>query len=179
MPTIFTHAAVPLAVGLGLGKDVISRRLMVTGVVASMIPDLDGISFWAGIPYASVLGHRGFTHSILFVLFCGLLAATFHRFFKTKASTAFFFIGSVVLSHIFLDAITNGGLGTALLWPFSNERFFLPFRPIEVSPLALTRLFSSRGIQVMTSELKWVWLPMLCLFVLLLPIRSFSKTKRT
>lgn len=179
MPTIFTHAAVPLAVGLGLGKDVISRRLMVTGVVVSMIPDLDGISFWVGIPYASALGHRGFTHSILFVLFCGLLAAIFRRFFKTKASTAFFFIGSVVLSHIFLDALTNGGLGTALLWPFSNERFFLPFRPIEVSPLTLTRLFSSRGIQVMMSELKWVWLPTLCLFVLLLPIRSFSKTKRT
>ena len=48
MLTIFTHAAVPQAVGLGLGKDVISRRVMVTGVVASMTPDLDGISFRAG-----------------------------------------------------------------------------------------------------------------------------------
>lgn len=179
MPTVFSHAAVPLSLGLGLGKAMISSRLLIAGIAASVIPDLDGISFWTGIPYASAFGHRGFTHSLLFVLFCSLVASLFHRFLKTKAVTAFLFIGGTVLSHIILDALTNGGLGTALLWPYSNGRFFLPFRPIEVSPVTVARFLSGRGLQVLLSELKWVWLPMTAVFILLLSIRRFAKTKRT
>jgi len=36
MPTVFTHPAVPLAIGLGLGKDVISTPLLIAGVAVSM-----------------------------------------------------------------------------------------------------------------------------------------------
>jgi len=58
-----------------------------------------------------------------------------------------------------LDMLTNGGRGIALFAPFSNARYFFPWRPIEVSPISVQRFFSQRGVQIMRSELQWVWLP--------------------
>ena len=180
MPTVFSHGAIPLALGLGLGKKTVSPRLMATGIVASILPDIDGISFWTGISYASVFGHRGLTHSLLFVLLCALLGMALHRWLKAKALTAFLFIATAVLSHILLDSMTNGGLGTALLWPFSTERFFFGTRPIEVSPVTLQRLLSSRGIKVCLSELQWVWLPSMALFLITAATRQLlCRTKCT
>jgi inner membrane protein len=50
-----------------------------------------------------------------------------------------------------LDTLTDGGLGIALLWPFSNERFFAPWRPIPVAPIG-ARMLSSRGLHVVLTE---------------------------
>jgi inner membrane protein len=58
-----------------------------------------------------------------------------------------------------LDGMTNGGLGIAFFSPFSHRRRFLPWRVIEVSPLRPSALFSRRGLQVLRSELRWVWTP--------------------
>ncbi|HMS10742.1 MAG TPA: metal-dependent hydrolase, partial [Pyrinomonadaceae bacterium] len=66
MPTIFTHPAVPLALGFGLGKKVIAPRLLAAGVAASIIPDLDVIAFRLNIAYSSEWGHRGFSHALAF-----------------------------------------------------------------------------------------------------------------
>lgn len=62
-------------------------------------------------------------------------------------------------SHPLLDAMTSGGLGVALAWPWSEQRFFAPWRPIRVSPFA-PQFFSARGIATLLSELRWVWLPL-------------------
>ncbi|MDR1227509.1 MAG: metal-dependent hydrolase [Azoarcus sp.] len=62
-------------------------------------------------------------------------------------------------SHIALDAATNGGLGVAAFWPFSDERYFLPWRPIRVSPLNPRVFMSERGLAVLRSGFLWVWLP--------------------
>ena len=69
-----------------------------------------------------------------------------------------------VSSHILLDAMTNGGLGVAALWPFDQTRYFCDWRPIRVSPFGLKGLLSQRGLAVMLSELRWVWAP--CLAVI-------------
>lgn len=58
MSTILTHPAAPLAITWGLGRGVISKRLLHFGMVASMIPDLDVEAFRLGIPYAAQFGHR-------------------------------------------------------------------------------------------------------------------------
>lgn len=57
------------------------------------------------------------------------------------------------MSHGLLDAMTDGGRGIAFFSPFSNHRYFLPWRPIRVSPIG--------GIDfgVLWSEVRWVWLP--------------------
>ncbi|MDO8697617.1 MAG: metal-dependent hydrolase, partial [Pseudomonas sp.] len=74
MPTILTHAAVPLALGLGLGSRIVPPRLLLAGVLAAMLPDLDVLAFLLHISYADDFGHRGISHSLLFALSVGLLA---------------------------------------------------------------------------------------------------------
>ena len=62
-------------------------------------------------------------------------------------------------SHGILDATTDGGLGIAFFSPFSNARYFLPWRPIAVSPIGVAAFFSERGLNVLRSEFKCIWLP--------------------
>lgn len=159
MPTIITHAAVPLAIGLGLGSANIPRRLLLAGVAAAMLPDLDVIAFKLGIAYADDMGHRGVTHSLLFALIAGLIAAWLAPWLRSPPKRAVLFVSVACASHGLLDMCTNGGLGIAFLWPFAHERYFLPWQFIQVSPLAMDKVLSARGLQVMYSELSWVWLP--------------------
>ncbi|EIJ65407.1 hypothetical protein BD31_I1041 [Candidatus Nitrosopumilus salaria BD31] len=53
----------------------------------------------------------------------------------------------------------QGGLGVAIAWPFDQQRYFLPFRPIEVSLVSISAFFSEWGLRVIYSELLWVFLP--------------------
>jgi len=70
---------------------------------------------------------------------------------------AYFFLATA--SHGLLDAMTDGGLGVAFFAPFENRRYFLPWRPIQVSPIGIGRFFSERGVAIFQSELLWIWLP--------------------
>lgn len=76
---------------------------------------------------------------------------------STVQAATFVFICAA--SHPLLDAMTSGGLGVALAWPWSEQRFFASWRPIRVSPFA-PQFFSARGIATLLSELRWVWLPL-------------------
>ena len=155
MPSIITHPAIPLAIGLGLGSGVVSRRLLVAGIAAAVVPDLDVYLE----RFMSAIGHRGITHTLVFALACGVLAAVFARMLDARPLTAFLFIVVATASHPLLDAFTNGGAGIPFLWPFTHERWFMPVQPIEVSPLGIAPFFSMRGIEVLASELVWVWVP--------------------
>jgi inner membrane protein len=75
-------------------------------------------------------------------------------------------------SHGVLDAMTDGGMGVAFLSPFETTRYFLPWRPIRVSPIAVQRFFSPRGYVVLRSELLWIWVPAILLAALVLGLRS-------
>ena len=69
------------------------------------------------------------------------------------------FLFSVIGSHGLLDAMTDGGLGIAFLFP-DNTRYFLAWRPIVVGPIDPSDFFSEWGIAVIRSELMVVWLPL-------------------
>lgn len=179
MASAFTHIAVPVSIFLGAGRKKISLRLLLLGFFLSIVPDLDSLGFKMGVPYESQWGHRGFTHSILFAAVIALLLLPFERFFETKrralAVTAFVSMAS----HGILDALTNGGLGVAFFWPFSQERYFFPWHNIKVSPLSPKLFFSRWGLEILQSEFVYVWLP--CLFVgflFFLLRRFFVGTKR-
>jgi inner membrane protein len=158
MPTIFTHAAVPLLLGAAAGPKRVSRRLLAASAIAAMLPDADTLGFKFGIAYASDFGHRGAAHSVMFALAVALVATALSGWLRTTPWRAFGFVGLAALSHPLLDALTNGGLGVALAWPWDDRRFFFPWRPIEVSPIG-TRFFSARGLAVIGSEVLWVVLP--------------------
>ncbi|MDR0715910.1 MAG: metal-dependent hydrolase [Azoarcus sp.] len=163
MPTIVTHAVPALALGAALGFRRISPRLFWAAVFCAMLPDFDVIGFRFGVRYADLLGHRGFSHSLLFALICGGLGALAAPLLHCRRTLAFGLLFAAVASHIALDAATSGGLGVAAFWPFSDERYFFPWRPIRVSPLSPRVFFSGRGLEVLRSELLWVWLPCLTL----------------
>jgi inner membrane protein len=158
MPTIFTHAAVPVLLGAAAGRQRISRRLLWAGGIAAMLPDADTLGFRFHIAYANAFGHRGAMHSATFALLSATLAALMHRRLHATRVCTFVFIGLACLSHPLLDMLTDGGLGVALVWPFSSKRYVFPWHPIRVSPIG-ARFFSTRGWPVIESELLWVWLP--------------------
>jgi len=218
MPSIITHAAVPLALWCAADRGRIPPRLLAAGVIAAMLPDADVLVFALHIPYADAFGHRGASHSLLFAFVLAAVAAVLAFFGSgrpwsvpgnsgsrrpwsallcqprlapteeamarsgsgrpwsavscqprlaptkagpTVASTlqAAVFVFVCAASHPLLDAMTSGGLGVALAWPWSEQRFFAPWRPIRVSPFA-PQFFSARGVATLLSELRWVWLPL-------------------
>ncbi|MEO8039645.1 MAG: metal-dependent hydrolase, partial [Betaproteobacteria bacterium] len=159
MPTILSHPAVPLALGIGLGGHVISRRLLLMGLAAAILPDLDVLSFRLGISYGDAFGHRGFSHSLLVAVLSAWAAACASGPLRSSFARVFWFVAVAMASHGILDTFTNGGQGVALLWPGSAERFFAPVRPIEVSPIGIRRFLSDGAIEVLRSELTWIWMP--------------------
>ncbi|WP_164117890.1 metal-dependent hydrolase [Sphingorhabdus sp. Alg239-R122] len=168
MPTIMSHAAVPIAGALVLGHGRLTTAVVATGIVLAMLPDLDVIGFGMGIEYGEAWGHRGASHSLLVAAICGLLAAALLRpaHFKTVALYLF----TCMASHGILDAFTNGGLGAALLWPFDDARYFAPYRPVEVSPIG-NSFFTGRGLAVLWSEFFTIWLPLAGFVVLVLAMK--------
>jgi inner membrane protein len=159
MPTIIAHAAVPIANVAAIGRGRVGARLTVAGVVAAMLPDADVLAFGFGIPYASDIGHRGVTHSLLFAVFAGLAAGAVSKQLNSSRSTAFIFVAIACASHGLLDMFTNGGLGIAYFWSLISERFFFKIRPVEVSPIGIRRFFSAEGVTVIASETVWIWIP--------------------
>ena len=156
MPTIMTHAVAGIALTRLLTPRP-SLALMSACAFCAMLPDADVVSFAAGVPYGDMLGHRGLTHSLAFALAVGAAVGAW-----TKSARTALCIGLATVSHGLLDALTNGGLGVGFLIPFSADRYFFPWTPIQVSPIGLG-FFSARGLSVFASELLWVWLP--CAFI--------------
>lgn len=161
MASAFSHIAIPAVLFACCKSSRVNAKLFVLAAVCSVIPDIDVIAFHFGIPYRSQWGHRGFTHSIFFAFVLATLLSAFHRQLNSKPWTVLWFCFLSCVSHALLDAMTNGGLGVAFYWPFSLERLFFPFRPIQVSPIGVGRFFTAKGLNVIASELIWVLFPAL------------------
>ena len=166
MCSVLTHPAVPLALSVFLPQGTASAPLLLTGVACSVMPDLDVLSFQFGIRHNALLGHRGLSHSLGFAaVVSAVLIWTLLRQRPAGSGLIFVFLFVSTLSHGLLDMLTNGGLGVALFAPVTNQRYFFPWRPIEVSPLEIGRFFSAWGLCILVSEGKWVWLPAAVVFV--------------
>jgi inner membrane protein len=159
VPTILSHPAVALGIAPWFRR--LPAALVATAAILTSIPDADVLMFSFGVPYEHPLGHRGVTHSIAFaVVLAAVAAVVFLRFSRVALSfpTVFAFLFLSVVSHGVLDAMTNGGRGIGFFIPFSSGRFFLPIRPIIVSPIGAAD-FAERAGPVLVSEVQWVWLP--------------------
>lgn len=156
MPTIVTHAVVPLAVAAGVGTKRIPWRLATVGAALAMAPDADVIGFRFGVDYAADWGHRGATHSLVMALIAASAMCLAWREARHWQAWLFLFLAGA--SHGLLDMLTSGGLGVAVFWPFDVSRHFFPATPIRVSPIGVG-FFSMRGLQTLISEAMWVWTP--------------------
>lgn len=172
MASIFGHGIVGYTLSKVIDKQNL-KWLVFAAIISTIFPDLDVLSFKLGIPYEAPLGHRGFSHSIVFAfLWAFILMLVFGK--KNKLIW-FFVILLSTLSHGILDAMTSGGKGVGFLIPFDNKRFFFPFREIKVSPIGVNKFFSEWGIQVILSELKYIFLP--CLIILM--VSFFIRFKKS
>jgi inner membrane protein len=149
-----------LAVGMACGRAyanfrddrALVRRAMIAFSVISLWPDIDALGFAFGVRYSDPFGHRGATHSLTFAVLIGLATFAFAKWKNLPAMRTALFAGGVAASHCLLDTMTyGGGLGCALLWPFTDARFWAPVRFIPIAPIGL-HLFSPRGLYVMAFE---------------------------
>jgi inner membrane protein len=169
MASAFSHAFAAVALGKAYTGKRMPWRFWALAVASAVLPDADVISFGFGIPYGSMFGHRGITHSLPFALAWAFLVvwcefkqvARFSR--RWWGLLAFFFV--VTASHGVLDALTNGGRGVAFFAPFSSARYFFPWHGIEVSPISVTQFLSQRGGAVLRSEAKYIWVPCFLLWL--------------
>jgi inner membrane protein len=157
------------ALGKTTFREPMPARFWFLALACSVVPDVDVIGYQFGIRYRDVLGHRGLSHSLFFALLAGLLVVTvafpaISRFSKKWWSMVLFFF-AVTASHGFLDSLTDKGLGVAFFSPFDTTRHFLFWRPIQASPMAISRFFSETGLRVMVNEMIWIWTPMALLYV--------------
>lgn len=178
MPSIPTHFVVGAALGQVAGQPMRSDwRFWTVALVCSALPDVDVIGFSFGVQYGDLWGHRGMTHSLLFAAFVGVLAAMAVGGARAQLLWNALLLSLITASHGFLDAMTNGGLGIAFLSPFDPTRYFLPWRPILVSPIGLGRFLSERGAAVLVSEIVYVWLPAIVVGLILHVLRRFLDNK--
>lgn len=166
MASVLSHPAVPLAIAVAAGPASVPLALTAVACVASVLPDIDAVGYWAGVPYDAPLGHRGFTHSLCFALLVALGCARLAPRLGASSGTVFAVVFLATASHGLLDALTTGGMGVAFFSPFSNARFFLPWRVIRVSPIGISSFLSPWGIAVLRSEALWIWTP--CAFLAIL-----------
>lgn len=162
MPTIFSHAVAALGLGAAFFGRKAPARVLALGALCAVLPDADVVGFALGVRYEDPLGHRGLSHSLAFAaaLATAVLPLAYRRGKDGPGPGriwGYLFLSTA--SHGLLDAMTDGGLGIALLAPLDDTRYFFPFRPIEVSPIGVRRFLSERGLAVIASELLWIWLP--------------------
>ncbi|MCB0523082.1 MAG: metal-dependent hydrolase [Lewinellaceae bacterium] len=177
MASIFGHVAASSAIGYtAFPRNFNTITFLIAGFCA-FAPDLDVLAFRFGIPYSSQWGHRGWTHSIVFAIVFGIVITLLYKALSPKNTVGFktglFFVLST-LSHPLLDMFTNGGRGCAIWWPFSTERIFFPFRPIQVSPMSVGGFLSEWGIKVLMSELIWIGVPLMALSLIVWWRRKFT-----
>lgn len=162
MASVPSHAVFALALGTWLAPAISRRRILLLGVALAVLPDIDSVGYWLGVPTRSWLGHRGLTHSIAFAVgigLCGALAAARSWVPADTRPRLALYLVLAVLSHGTLDAFTNGGPGIAFFSPFSNARYFFPFRPLVVSPIGVEGVLGERGLRILASEARWILLP--------------------
>lgn len=176
MASAFSHAAAALVIGKLAPFSLKPAKFWWLSIGCSLLPDADVLGLAFGVPYGDMFGHRGLTHSLVFA--CLLSIVVVESLFRAVERGSrrwwqlitYFFI--VTASHGILDAMTDGGLGVAFLAPFDNSRYFFPWRPVMVSPIGVAPFFSRYGLNVLLSEVVWIWAP---LVMVLLMVKVFAR----
>jgi inner membrane protein len=175
MPTVVGHALLGGVSGWALPREQVPIRAVWIGALCAAAPDADSVGFSLGVPYGHWLGHRGFSHSLVFAVLLAATVVAVYRLLPAYRGSRWvlaWYLAACTASHGLLDAMTDGGLGVAFFSPFSNRRFFLPWRPLVVSPLDVFSLFSAWGLRVLVSEALCIGIPVTLIVVARLAVGS-------
>ncbi|HJX71799.1 MAG TPA: metal-dependent hydrolase [Bacteroidales bacterium] len=135
------------------------NKSVLWGIIIGTIPDLDVFVALFFDPVQSLLVHRGFTHSILFILvltpLVGILLKKIYRKSATSLRRWILMVFLVLGTHVLLDLFTT--YGTGLFEPFSHYR-------VEWSTIAIVDLFYT--------------VPLILSILILMFFRRTSQTRR-
>src|SRR5215469_4236120 len=67
MASALSQGVAALSIGTCFYRPQTPKRVWIAAVLCSVVPDIDAIGFRSGIHYGDFWGHRGFTHSLVFV----------------------------------------------------------------------------------------------------------------
>jgi len=180
MASAFGHAALGATLGKLLLPDRRHWPYWVAAAICAALPDVDSVGYRLGVPYDSLWGHRGLTHSLLAAVVVAVVGTGLGRLGgainRPPAGRLALLLFLATASHGLLDAMTTGGLGVAFFSPWDLKRYFFGFRPIKVSPISIRAFLGGRGLRVLASEALWVGLP--CLLLLWLQ-RLFSANRNS
>jgi len=143
----FTHIVLGACVGEVVAGKELGRKALVLGAVANSLPDIDFVAgLWLS-PANDLLAHRGFTHSLLFVILSAVaLALLSDKYIASSTMSMRKWIGFYVLQvflHVFIDSFN--AYGAAWFEPFAHQR--ISFNALFVAdpffsfPMALAFLF--------------------------------------
>jgi inner membrane protein len=161
MPTVLTHAALPLIAAWALGPKRVPPRLAAMGALLAIAPDLDVIGRAFDIPHTAPLGHRGVSHSLIaaaLLAFIGMAARV-----RERPLISFAFLFAAASSHGLTDMLTDGGKGIMVWWPLTDVRYAWTERPVEVSGILGRSIANGRLPAILWSELLWLVGPALIL----------------
>lgn len=162
MASAITHGIFGLALGKAFTGERMPARFWLLAAGCAASPDLDAVGYRLGVPYDSLFGHRGLSHSLLFAMIVGAAVTSVAFRDRKPLSSAWFrlaaFFALATASHAMLDSLTDGGLGVALFSPLDETRYFFPFRPLRTSPMR-AGLFLRHATEILTNEAFWVGIP--------------------
>src|SRR5688500_12917839 len=121
-----THFAIGACIGEAFAGKKIGKKAMLMGAAAQSLPDIDFIATLWLDPVHDLIGHRGFTHSILFAVMATPVLSWIAENVEKKNILSFmrwnYFFAIQIFMHLFLDAFNAYGVG-----------WFEPFNHIRVS----------------------------------------------
>lgn len=157
MPSSITHAIAGVALGAWFLPATSPRRLWAVAATCGALPDIDILGWALHVPNNSVVGHRALTHSLIFAIVVGALAAW--SAFRGPAWVAergrlWLAFALAMATHGVLDAMTTYSLGIEFFAPFSDRRYRFPWQPLTDPAVGLSA--------ALRNELLWALLPACC-----------------
>jgi inner membrane protein len=130
-----THSLVGAVAAQAAFSSKLGRRAALCGLVAGMLPDVDGLIRSTADPLFRMEYHRHFTHALVFVPVGGLLAMLpflLTAWGRRQWKSVYLACTLAYAMHAPLDIVTS--YGTLFLWPFTWERLKVDWMPI-IDPL--------------------------------------------
>lgn len=117
-----THIALGAVVGEVVGGKSLGRKAAIAGALIALLPDLDVAVQPFLSSAASMLFHRGITHSFLIWLIVSpIIGYIIWRFYRSTPTRTWVMVSMAAwFSHIFIDGFNS--YGTAWFLPFSQYR---------------------------------------------------------
>lgn len=151
-----THAVTGGSLSILNAKPDRFKIALFAGIIGGILADADIFIRSAENPLLTIQYHRHFTHSLFFVPFGALIAATLCWLFVFKFASfrelyRHAFLG--YLTHPFVDAATS--YGTHLYWPLTERREAWSIIPI-VDPIPTLLLIAGIIIALRLKHLRWL-----------------------